>query len=435
MSDPVDEVEASHPPGAAGRGAATEDDRRTIRGLVAVIATGIFVTGFGWPGMIGRLPFSLLLKNRLGRPAQDVATFWAVATIAWYGKPVIALLCDAVPLFGTKRRGYMLLGTVAAAVFWLAFAIVPARYGWLMALMTALNLAMVVVSAAVGGLQVEVSQRYGATGRLASLRQGLEGFMSLAAGPVGGFLALRAFGWTALGGAAILLSFLPFVLWYRERVTAGVDRGALARASARARRLGRSRGMWAAAGLLFLVYLAPGFYTAMLYYQTDVLHFNPRLIGTLQLLGGLGSTVGSAAYGAFCRRLRLRTLLIGGIILNAATTLVYLRYDSARAAMLIDTGAGMLQAIAILPLYDLAARATPKGSESFGFALMISIRDIAIFAISDVAGSYLYGHYHIGFRPLVWINAAATLAVLLFVPMVPAALLAGREGDPRANAS
>ena len=35
------------------------------RGLIGVIAAGIFVTGFGWPGIIGRLPFTLLLKNQL----------------------------------------------------------------------------------------------------------------------------------------------------------------------------------------------------------------------------------------------------------------------------------------------------------------------------------------------------------------------------------
>ena len=159
---------------------------QSLRALIGVIGAGIFVTGFGWPGIIGRLPFSLLLKNQLHMSADRVAVFWAIATLAWYVKPLAGFICDAYPLFGTRRRGYMLAGSALAGLFWLTFAVVPRGYASLVAVMTVLNIAMVFVSTVVGGLQVEVSQRYGATGRLASLRTGLEGVMNLLAGPVGG---------------------------------------------------------------------------------------------------------------------------------------------------------------------------------------------------------------------------------------------------------
>ncbi|HVZ86318.1 MAG TPA: MFS transporter [Polyangia bacterium] len=406
------------------------------RALIVVIAAGIFVTGFGWPGTIGRLPFSLLLKNQLHLPAQQVAAFWAIATLAWYVKPLVGFVCDAYPLFGTRHRGYLIVGSLLAGLFWLAFAFVPRSYRALLLVMTGLNLAMVAVSTVIGGLQVEVSQRYGATGRLASLRTGLEGVMSLLAGPIGGWLAVCAFVWTAVAGAGVVVAFLPIVLWlYRE------PRGARSNATVWtiARRhlsvIVRSRAMWASTGLLFLCYLAPGFQTPMLYYQQDVLKFDPRFMGYLQLLGGVGGIVGAAVYGYLCRRLSLKVSLTGGIILGAASTLLYLRYDSAKAAVLIDSSAALLGTLASLPLYDLAARAAPPGIESFAFSLMMSIRNIALFAISDVLGSYLYGKYHVGFKQLVWLNAGSSAAVLLFVPLLPAALLAGREGPAPATPS
>ena len=68
------------------------------------------------------------------------------------------------------------------------------------------------------------------------------------------------------------------------------------------------------------------------------------------------------------------------------------------------------------------------GSEGFGYALMMSVRNIAVFGVSDVVGSLLYGRFHLGFDKLVWINAGSSAAVLLFVPFLPAALLASREG-------
>jgi len=298
--------------------------------------------------------------------------------------------------------------------------------------MTVLNIAMVFVSTVVGGLQVEVSQRYGATGRLASLRTGLEGVMNLLAGPVGGWLAVRAFGWTALSGSLVMLSFIPVVAWLdREPRGAPVNRQRASEVWSIARsHLGtivRSRSMWGATGLLFLVYLAPGFQTPMLYYQQDVLKFDPRFMGFLQTLGGVGSIVGAALYGALCRKVPLRTSLIAGILLNAGSTLFYLRYESATSAALIDGAAGLVGTLATLPLYDLAARATPPGVESFGFSLMMSIRNVAIFVISDPLGSYLYSRHHVGFKQLVWLNAGSSAAVLLFLPVLPRALLAGRE--------
>jgi predicted MFS family arabinose efflux permease len=312
--------------------------------------------------------------------------------------------------------------------------VVPRGYASFVAVMTVLNVAMVFVSTVVGGLQVEAAQRYGATGRLASLRTGLEGFMNLLAGPVSGWLAVRAFGWTALSGALVMLSFVPVVAWLdREPRGARANRQVWTVARAHLRTILRSRPMWGATGLLFLVYLAPGFQTPMLYYQQDVLKFDPRFIGFLQTLAGVGGIIGAAFYGALCRKLLLRTSLIAGILVNAASTLLYLRYDSATHAALIDGAAGLVGTLATLPLYDLAARATPPGVESFGFSLMMSIRNVAIFAISDPLGSYLYSRHHVGFKQLVWLNAGSSAAVLLFVPILPAALLAGRE-QARPNA-
>jgi predicted MFS family arabinose efflux permease len=399
-----------------------------VRPLIAVIATGIFVTGFGWPGIIGRLPFNLLLKNELHMPAHKVAAYWAIATIAWYVKPLFGLISDAYPLFGTRRRGYLLTGTVLCSAFWLAFIVVPHDYVPFVIVTTLLNIAMAFVATVIGGLQVETAQRYSATGRLASLGKVLEGVMNLLGGPVSGWLAVRAFGWTAVAGACILCSFLPVVaILYREAGGAQRDTAVFATARRQIAIIVRSRAMWAAGGLLFLVYLAPGFQTPMLYYQQDVLKLDPRFIGFLQLLGGAGAILGALAYGVLCRRVPLRVSLIAGILLNAVSTLLYLRYDSAATAMIIDGTAAALGMLALLPLYDMAARATPAGSESFGFALIMSVRNVAIFGISDPLGSYLYDRYHLGFKHLVWLNAGSSAAVLLFVPLLPAALLAARE--------
>jgi hypothetical protein len=91
--------------------------------------------------------------------------------------------------------------------------------------------------------------------------------------------------------------------------------------------------------------------------------------------------------------------------------------------------------MATLPLFDLAARATPKGAESLGYALLLSVESFTMFAVSEKLGAGLYGGLHVGFKPLVWINAGSTAAVLLFTPLVPWRLFAAREGAPGARTS
>ena len=137
--------------------------------------------------------------------------------------------------------------------------------------------------------------------------------------------------------------------------------------------------MWMTSLLIFLVFLSPGLQTPLLYYQQDVLKLDARFMGILQLAGGAGVLAGAAVYAWLCRRLPLRWTLVGGIVLNTATALAFLAYRSATAALVIQATVGLIGAVATLPLYDLAVRATPEGSESFGFALMMSVRDIALY--------------------------------------------------------
>jgi hypothetical protein len=269
---------------------------------------------------------------------------------------------------------------------------------------------------------------------LSALREGVIGAMALGAGPAGAWLAARALGWTAAANALLWLAFIGVVaLGLREaREPPQARRPARVRAAAaeQVRAIRRSPSILRAALLLFFAYLAPGFQTALFYHQQDALKFTPALMGELQACGAAGALVGSALYVWLCRRLPLRTSLVGGIVLNAGSTLFYLGYDSEPAAVAITLSAAVLGSIAVLPIYDLTVRATPAGSESFAYGLLASVQSLAIYAVSDPLGALLYEHLHQHLAPLVWINAASTAAVLLFVPFLPRALLAPREGGP-----
>jgi MFS family permease len=404
------------------------DTALTLRQYYLMVGLGAFVTTIAQPGVIGRLPLQFLLKNTLRFNAQGIALFMLITTFAWNVKPLAGLLSDAIPLFRTRRRHYMLLGASASALCWLLMGVVPAAYWPLVAAAFGANTFMVIASTVMGGLMVEAGARYGVSGRVSAVRQGVQSAVSLGNGVLGGYLASIAFGWTA-GIATGLLLTLTLATFFvlAERPIATRDTGVLRTARRQVGRLVRSRTLWAAGTFLALVYISPGFSTPLLFLQTDRMHFSAPYIGLMETIEGAAGLLGAALYGVVCRRLSLGQLLLIAIAVNAASTLLYLVYSHDTAPAIHAFG-GFVVACSELALMDLAVRATPRGCESLGFSLMMSSRNFSLQG-SDVIGSWLVDSHGWSFHELVWLNAGTTALVLVFLPLLPRAIMSTRDGE------
>lgn len=397
---------------------------------MVLIASGAFAFTMSQPSSVLRLPFQHLLKSDLHVTRAAMASFFALGALAWYFKPLAGILSDSVPLFGTRRRYYLILSSAAAGVLYLLLGVVPHTYTALLIGVIALNVMLVLISAVIGGVMVEVGQRDEATGRLTSVFYFVQNACILIGGPLGGYLAARAFGFTAAAGALISLSVIPFAWWFlREPPTARRNTAAWTNAKAEFRTLLGSGPLWAAAGLVFLFYVIPGFNTPLYYHQTDTLKLSQQYIGTLIMLGGGFGLLSSLVYSFLCSRLTLRWLLGITMVASALGALSYLFYHSAKAAAVIESENGFLSTLAVLALIDLALRATPRGSEGLGFALMMSVQNGAM-ALSDIAGSWLIDHHYVTFFNLVWLNAATTALVLVAIPFLPRLLIDRADGMP-----
>jgi predicted MFS family arabinose efflux permease len=188
--------------------------------------------------------------------------------------------------------------------------------------------------------------------------------------------------------------------------------------------------MWAAAGLMALFYIAPGFSTVLFYKQQNELHLGTQAQGYLQLIGGLCGVLAAVAYGFACRRWNLRVLLIGGLLLSTLVNLGYVFYSSFDRAQVIDGVNGFGFTLAELALIDLAVRATPAGSEGVGFSLMVSVRNLALFG-TDWFGSMLMDRYHYEFSTLVIANSATTLVAVPLVFLLRQSMVGHRDAEMR----
>src|SRR5713101_8754188 len=184
----------------------------SLRRYLLLIGMGYLVVNLADPGGIGMLPLQFLLKDRLHFSPPAMAGFMAISMFAWYLKPVAGILTDSIPLFGTRRRHYLVLNTALAGALWLLLASVPHRYLPLLGTVIALNVALMIVQTTLGGLLVQAGKEHGATGRMSSQRAAAGNVAGLIAGPVGGFLAARAFGLT-VGLSAFLLFSLALLFF------------------------------------------------------------------------------------------------------------------------------------------------------------------------------------------------------------------------------
>jgi predicted MFS family arabinose efflux permease len=465
----------------------------SLRVYLLMVAVGAFATTFAQQRVtLGNYPILFHLKKDLHFGREQVSEFFMWATFAWNLKPLAGVLTDAFPIRGSRRRLYMVLGGILAGGSWALLELVRDDYPKFLVVSIILNVGLVLASTAMGGMQVEAGQVYGISGRVSSLRQVVMSVAGIGAPLLGGYLAQRAFGYTAAIGAFVMIALAVFALTYfketpvarpgkltdadiarpRYKPSLAILVGILAiggagtvgvltkgmlnvgfslfallavfllvlalamvkvhnpvlfKAQGQLTEILRSRTLWLAVGMLFLVYTVPGLNTALTYTQSDVLHFDEELIGRLSSIEGAAGVIFAILYAIVCSRLNLRALIIGSIGLNAAATLMFLHYNHS-TAYVVHAATGAFGVLAELSLMDLAVRSTPKGCEALGFALMMSVRNFGI-ALSDVVGSKLMDRYHLAFSTLVLVNAGTTAVILFFVPLLPHALVSRKEGE------
>lgn len=415
--------------------------------VATVMATGIFATTFVQTQALAFLPLNHLLKS-MGLDSDKAATFLSLCILPWSFKIIAGLLVDGLPIFGSRRRAYLLLSGLIASATWLAMGFSPGKYNLLLSLAIAMNVAVVFGSTTSGGLLVEAGQAFGASGRLSSLRMvgySLGGGLAM---PVGGWLAGHTMeGNHPLLGTSIVavvpLACMFFAAWslLKEPGMAQLAQGpAPAKPSLhiffsiwqQLKNVLR-REMLLPALLMFFIQAVPTFRSTCFYqYQTGPLHYSDDAIGWLGFVGYGASLLGSGIYAWWCRRASLRVSLHGAVLATSLSALPYLFYPVYTpympGAMAIESVGNLLQFLAYLPLLDLAVRGTPKGSEALGYSVLIGVWNIGLM-IGMKTGPMLYEHaFHKNMNALIWLNAGVTLAGVALVFLLPRALVAKREG-------
>ena len=286
------------------------------------------VEGIGQSGGLIAQPLSYYLKQEHGWTPLQVTASLTILNLPWVIKPVYGLVSDFLPLFGYRRKAYLILANAAAvaAYGWIAQLAAPGQLIFAL-LLTAY--AMAVSSTLCGAVLVENGQRFHRSDAFVNQQWLWFNIAAMASAFLGGQLVARLPPISALHAAAAIIAVAPLavvvgtvLLLDEPRTPANLAEFKKALSGLRA--TFTVRDLWLIAAFLFLYYLNPGFGTPLYYHMTDNLKFSQDYIGILGAISSGGWIAGALLYRRFLKRLTSKALLNFSILLGTVTTAAYL---------------------------------------------------------------------------------------------------------------
>ena len=375
-------------------------------------------------GLIAQ-PVRSLLKSWGESPAV-LGALMALLAVPWTIKPIFGLLSDFVPLFGSRRRNYLLLANGLAALSLLSLAFVPIEPGslWLLfALLLPTTMAIALGDVIVDALMVEKGQPLGLTGRFQSIQWAAANVALLLTGVLGGYVAEERAQSLGFAFCGVLWLFAFAVAWRYsgDHEDAHLDAASLSETGAALMGVLRDKLFLAVCALLTLWSFNPVWGSVLYFHMTEDLGFSEQDFGNVTSAFFLGSLLGSVGYGIYCRSVRLSMLLHLSILAAIVSNAIYWQLGSLTSAYVVSVIAGAAYMTGTLIQLDLTARIIPAKAAATVFATVMAVTNFAGSG-SEAFGGWLFevakASYGRGtaFSLVVAVSVAAAVNCWLLVP-------------------
>lgn len=377
-------------------------------------------------------------------PAQSEA-LRGTAAIPWIIKPLYGMLSDSVPIWGTRRKSYLLIFSAISALAYIALSVpglVDTYEGALVALVVA-SFGIAFCDVVIDGKVVEAArtEREDMAGNLQTLS-----WLSLSIGSVLGSsisgAALNAFGpqgvffLSAIGPICVVVISANIA---EETYRAPGNQNLVDTVVAQVRALAGvvvDPICWRPMLWIFLSNaLPPSLGEAMFSFKTNELHFSKSFLGFISTVGSVTLLGTTALYNAYFRDMPFRSMFFR---IQLASALVSLAEFVLVTRMNVALGVGdqffifgdeilsdVVARLKHMPSLVLCAKICPPGIEGTMFALLMSIYNFA-WSVASYGGSWLCNYLDIsksnfaGLGSAVLLRSVAKMLPLLLLFMVPA---------------
>ncbi|MEH2115637.1 folate/biopterin family MFS transporter [Nostoc sp.] len=410
--------------------------------LIAIL-TVYFVQGILG---LSRLAVSFFLKDELLLSPVQVSALLGIVFLPWMIKPVFGFISDGLPIFGYRRRPYLILSGILGTAAWVSLATIV-HTSWAATLAIALSSLSVALSdVIVDSLVVERArgESQATAGSLQSLCWGASAIGGLITAYFSGLLLQYFTTRTVFGITAFFPLIVSGVAWLIAESPIRKDSQdsnqtnplPIKHQLGQLRQAITQKTIWLPTAFVFIWQATPNADSAFFYFSTNELHFEPEFLGRVHLVTSFASLAGVWIFQRFLKSIPFRVIFAWSTVLSSilGMTMLLLVTHTNRLLGIDDHWFSLgdsliltvMGKITFMQVMVLAARLCPPGVEATLFALLMSVFNSAA-TVSHAFGAlitYWLGITATNFESLwllVVITNLSTLLPLPFINWLPAA--------------
>lgn len=382
---------------------------------MAYVSHGLSCAQFG----VISQPLQFFMMDGLKLSAAEVSSNMAILMLPWIWKPVIGIITDFLPIFGYRRKSYLLIGFgLSATAFALLLlsntlrTIMPGIF--VAALCMAMSTAMMV------GMAVEIGRSDGRTRQYFRIQEIFYYGANIVASIISGALC-QAFGPNGAFNYAVGFAIAPMLLMVIATALHVKEEKAPLQVEALTKTLGsfkqalKSPFLWMAAAFSLFWNFMPCFGVPLYFYESKHLAFSQASIGQLAAWNSFGMLLAALLHKKIMDRLSTKMQLIVTTAFLSLSTLAYLGLGTPENAIVLEIIRGMANMLGILGIYCFAAEYCPKRIEVTVMALLVGLRNVATNTALFTGGQLFTHVFPNNFSALVIISS---LAPLLALPII-----------------
>ncbi len=393
---------------------------------------------------LSRLAVSFFLKDELGLSPAEVSALFGIIVLPWVMKPLFGFFSDGFPIFGYRRRPYLILSGIVGTIAWVAMATVV-HSSWAATIAIALSSLSVAVSdVIVDSLVVERAraESQAQAGALQSICWATSAFGGLITAYFSGLLleyfTTRTVFWITATFPLIICATAWLITESPVEKTKSDGKNSNFEDVKQQIKLLRQaisqKVIWLPTAFLFIWQATPGSESAFFFFTTNELHFQPEFLGRVHLVTSVAALVGIWIFQRFLKSVPFRVIFAWSTIISTVlglTTLLLVTHAN-RALGIDDRWFSLgdsliltvMGSIALMPLMVLSARICPRGVEATLFALLMSVYNLAGLVSHELGAilTHYLGVTETNFDNLwllVTITNLSTLLPLLFINWLP----------------
>lgn len=406
---------------------------------------------------LSRLAISFFLKDELHLSPAEVAAFAGISTIPWVIKPLYGFLSDGLPLFGYKRRSYLIASGLVGCLSWLTLGLWTSDASGALLANVIASLSVAVSDVVADSIVVEKSRDNSETsGNLQSLCWGAAAVGGIISAYFSGYLLQHltpreVFSITSLFPLAVSLmsafieetriigdtnisAFQDMVVSKSKDLVATISNPAI----------------YLPVLFVFLWRATPAPDSALFFFSVNNLGFQAEFLGRISLVSAVASLAGIVVYQVWLKDLSVKTIIYWTTLISVPLSLtqVLLTTHLNRIVGIPDQAFALtdsvvltvLGQIAFMPTLVLAAALCPPGVEGTLFAALMSIYNAAG-SVGSEAGALLTSLLGVtdtnfdNLSLLVVMCSLSSLLPLLFIDYLNPPLPNQSASDAESNAN